>query len=602
MAKTNMSSQPIGNGIFPISGSNKSSLIPVDVEPAGNDRHGGEYQLQNGSDIRKEIKPNGHPSIPLGDKHTSFASEDCDADNLPAEKSIPVVAHTRTGSGSSLSSHSGEITFNDGGIKNGSSDPTPADFSDSDPLVTPRDSSISRGARPPVASFSSSSSPLVTTQTPEVGDSPPSSAAPIDSALLSALCDPRERWNVLKLEQVLVDLMKQRHVGFVELNPNGGAIFSSNGNHVGPQQQTGGTQQVPAASCGYPDQQPKHCTSFHRLCLHRLADRFGIVRESPSDGNSHGQGVNLIRLVKTKSSHTPAQLLIDLDVSGHGAKDDGNGANKVTKSMSATNLEASGGGSKSQKQPNSGKKMMIMKRNGNDPFSKKSDSKSDGKKKKQGLKGKKMDEKERAYAEVRARIFGESTGGAVSEVPATSTTRTERYSPGLPNIPPPFEPQPQVEPEVVAVKRGSGKVRASNGGADGGGGTKATWRNRMQEENDPDFRRGRVAVPVQYGHAYTNTYNEAYAVPSTSAYNPGTQQYQHHQQTMYYSGQQYVVGRQDYAYSQQAHSNYHQTSTYYGGEQHEQSASNEESSDLNRIGVDASGKSVYHNEFPELGR
>ena len=53
-------------------------------------------------------------------------------------------------------------------------------------------------------------------------------------------------------------------------------------------------------------------TSFQRCCLHRLADRFGIVRETNEQG--------MIRLVKVKESAIPSQLLIDLRPSDYEEK------------------------------------------------------------------------------------------------------------------------------------------------------------------------------------------------------------------------------------------------------------------------------------------
>uniref|UniRef100_A0A7S1FRP1 SUZ domain-containing protein n=1 Tax=Corethron hystrix TaxID=216773 RepID=A0A7S1FRP1_9STRA len=356
--------------------------------------------------------------------------------------------------------------------------------------------------------------------------------------------------------------------------------------------------------------QPNLCLSFQNLFLHLLTSYilFSPVRIKV---------VNLIRLVKTKDSHIPSQLLIDLDLSEQGLKDDMNGIASLARSMSSSSLEVSGATKLTlQKQLNSGKKMMIMKRNNKDPrTSRKNESKSDGKKKKHNLKGKKMDEKEKAYAEVRARIFGESSGSTRNSS-GTSSPPT-RSSPGIASSPPLPEPQSQlIESDAQSSKREPRNTRMSSHNnnlndtsreGDGGNVTKARYRNRMQEENDPDFRRGRVAVPMQYGHAYGGIYNDAYPVAASASAGVYTQgsgsgSYQHLQQTMYYSsGQQYVMGRQGYAYSQQqTQSAYHHT--YYRGEQQEQSAPNEGSSDYAAIGVNGNGKSIYQNEFPELGR
>ena len=76
----------------------------------------------------------------------------------------------------------------------------------------------------------------------------------IDSALISAMRDNRERLNLLKLERTLIDFMRD--------NSN------NNGNNLSQQ------QQHMELGCQ---------TSFHRLVLHRLADRFDIIREAATE-------------------------------------------------------------------------------------------------------------------------------------------------------------------------------------------------------------------------------------------------------------------------------------------------------------------------------
>jgi hypothetical protein len=177
-------------------------------------------------------------------------------------------------------------------------------------------------------------------------------------------------------------------------------------------------------------------------------------------------------------------------------------------------------------------KVMIMKRSVSSTGTKKQDSDSNlvgmdesgasGNK----LKGKNMGDKEKAYLEARARILGESEVSmdpsdssifqaldATAPTPSASGTETPRSQAGDG-----LSPAPTPTPS---------ESDAINQGNDGGGlASKVLWRNRKQEESDPDFRRG--VIPVVVPATTSNVYSvpirggqmsrmTAVTVPVTSA-------------------------------------------------------------------------------------
>ena len=118
--------------------------------------------------------------------------------------------------------------------------------------------------------------------------------APIDSALLSALRDPRERLGLLKLEKAGIDFMNTSD-GYIEVGgPYNSVVISP-------------TKGIVTGVGANPDR--PHSTSFQRCILHRLADRFSIVRESGTLVDGY------IRLVKLTDSRIPKKLLLHLEPS-----------------------------------------------------------------------------------------------------------------------------------------------------------------------------------------------------------------------------------------------------------------------------------------------
>jgi len=426
--------------------------------------------------------------------------------------------------------------------------------------------------------------------------------AAIDSALLSALSDQRERVGLLRLEQTLIEFMKDKSTGYIEVGGafNSVVIGGKNGNNPGGDG-NGGRQ-----------------TSFHRLCLHRLADRFNIVRESPAsstgqhtgvrtDGTSDGGGfyqqrsVNpnaynfyppgLIRLVKVKGSRTPDVLLIDLDWSQTGGRQQLNartgsfrgeedtdetssGVNGMVHSMSTSSLSDGQQRTATTSERKSPKKMMIMKRSSSN-LSSGSLKGKDGSSKGGRTNAKaNITDREKAYAEARARIFNESlkngsshsvddsdhqdnsrsmdSDGRISSVntqessigdvvvsistPASSNPSPSTTPPPCPSIPVSSPSSPRTSESGTATSNEKvqncdmqsnygmpvaddslkgGKPRSLTSpnkqnsstclvpaAATGGAIRKVTWRNRRQEESDPDFRR---RTTVRVPHMVTGT-------------------------------------------------------------------------------------------------
>jgi hypothetical protein len=199
-------------------------------------------------------------------------------------------------------------------------------------------------------------------------------------------------------------------------------------------------------------------TSFQRLILHRLADRFGIIREVIPQNENIVTSLNLIRLIKTEASGLPQRLLMDVDLGllvdykNPLARADrqnvmGCAANEeevklLSDSMNSTNLD----------NPNTvkKKKMVIMKRNS-------TDSSQPGTMKKEGKSRsrKKLVDKEKAYEEARARIFGvdkgdseDGTGDGAAAAEAVNddavATNNEETTTGKPRLNPQvaeFSPQ-----------------------------------------------------------------------------------------------------------------------------------------------------------------
>lgn len=294
---------------------------------------------------------------------------------------------------------------------------------------------------------------------------PDSRVDSIDSALLAALRDPRERLGLLKLEQCLVDFCtKQPQDAFIDVGGpyNSIVISPSLGALTSPQQMHAQKSQ----------------TTFQRCILHRLADRFAITRESNMDGS--------IRLWKNEDSKSPSRLLLDV------SEEEYNLSARLEQVSLTNNI--------SSNQPSNNKKknkMKIMKRNNSNPINIQSRTSAKNKKKT-------LSDKEKAYAEARARIFQQeqqeskqqdTNDERTSSLPTPSSAIQNSISnASMYVVTPPGDSITQSSPQEENASLSSLHTESSNNKP-----SKATFRDRRQEENDPDFQRGgSMMVPQAY--------------------------------------------------------------------------------------------------------
>jgi hypothetical protein len=353
-----------------------------------------------------------------------------------------------------------------------------------------------------------------------ISDSRELSDSIIDSALLAALRDPRERLGLLKLEQAMIDFLSNSSDGYIEV---GGPL-----NSIVISPTTGFISGQNVANSDRPQ------TTFQRCILHRLADRFHVVREN---GNLHE---GYIRLIKLKESRIPKSLLVNFNYS---SESNNNSVDETSRSMESMNIAGVNGNNASTTPATNGKprnrKMKIMKRCSSGDSSRNSNSDS-----RTPRKGKNFSDKEKAYAEARARIFAEEQGETASSNPGTPASTSAAPSPT--STPPTSQHGSNSNSSLdAAADNDSEKRNASRNNAV----NKATWRNRQQEESDPDFQRGgpMVVQPQTYttadvyaGFASAGAVTPAYIPPqtyypaatqdATAAYYAGQGVQQHHAQ------------------------------------------------------------------------
>mmetsp|Transcript_25564 Transcript_25564/g.37766 ORF Transcript_25564/g.37766 Transcript_25564/m.37766 type:complete len:420 (-) Transcript_25564:51-1310(-) len=300
----------------------------------------------------------------------------------------------------------------------------------------------------------------------------------VDSALLSAMRDDRERVALLRCENTMIEFIKAEDVQEIDV---GGAYNS--------------------AIVGLPSQNPKpgRQTSFQRCWLHRLADRFGIVRESISP--------EWIKLKKTPESAIPSQLLINLGPSDYCLPDD----NDIQATLNSPAHVNNTTGTNNKVKRN---KMKIMRRSASS-CSNNSDNGSTKPSRATNKKGT-LTDKEKAYAAARARIFNSEDAAENEVITPSQVVIPPAPSPVSIPVPPPEE---EARPAAATM----------------GGISKVTWRNRQQEENDPDFQRGVVYAATQ--QQQQPTYGGYYS----------QQQQQYYYDQQYYGQQQpaYLEGAQD---------------------------------------------------------
>jgi hypothetical protein len=213
--------------------------------------------------------------------------------------------------------------------------------------------------------------------------------------------------------------------------------------------------------------------------VHRLADRFGIIRENGSvlEGS--------IRLIKLPTSKKPDRLLRDLDPSEYNTDE------TLSNAMHQTSI-----GEK-------GRKMKIMKRS--DQVNKVNATPTLLKRAPNSRSSSSLTDKEKAYAEARARIFSDESGDNDERTHELSASHHSAITPAGSAPPQP----PQAEPKDVSLQSSSSLEN------------KALYRNRNEEAFDPDFQRGvllRSAPPMYFP---TQHHQAAGAAP---AYYPAVQQ------------------------------------------------------------------------------
>jgi hypothetical protein len=260
--------------------------------------------------------------------------------------------------------------------------------------------------------------------------------AGIDSALMSALRDPRERLPLFRLEKALVEWMQERDGEWIEV----GGPFNS---RIWKHQQAEFPPNDDMVRTG-------SSTSFQRCVLHRLADRFGIIREQGS--------YDMIRLIRLPESRIPNELLQDLDPAVYSTAD-----------------------SEVKIKP---RKMKIMKRNKNPADGPRQPSNQDGNK---GTR-QSLSDKEKAYAEARARIFQESESEDLSCRDATLDSLTQDLSDlNTQEIP--------IERQTSRNSTGSLNSSTSSNNVSSNANSninKAVYRNYAEEVADPDFQRSYI--------------------------------------------------------------------------------------------------------------
>jgi hypothetical protein len=345
----------------------------------------------------------------------------------------------------------------------------------------------------------------------------------IDSALLAALRDPRERLGLLKLEQVMLDFMQRQ--------PQDPCLDVG-----GPYNSVVQSPSQGMLSQASMQNAHKTQTTFQRCILHRLADRFHIARDNNTDGT--------IRLLKSAESKVPDRLLLNVHPSEYSLEEPEQPSITLgtTNSATATNSSTAPSTSTSatanvtttNNNPKKNRKMKIMKRSNSSPATAPGNRTKDAAKKRTS-----WTEKEKAYAEARARIMGTTESDQAQEMaPTTTTTTTTAKTVKTPLHNSASDPSfymattsttesssissikaiPQVVEEAAA--RRSSSTTNTNTKA------KATFRDRRQEENDPDFQRGGL-MPMPHHHPYATTAATAATTTTTTHdyYNNPTNDY-----------------------------------------------------------------------------
>jgi len=332
----------------------------------------------------------------------------------------------------------------------------------------------------------------------------------IDSALKAALREPRERLALLKVETAMMDFCNNPQDGWLEV---GGPY-----NSISIGSSASGQGKIPPALAASSSSSGgiRPATSFQRCVLHRLADRFGIVRAN---------GVVIegsIRLIKVPETKIPSVLLQDLDPSEYMLPEQQQQSNATTASEGAAGLATAlsqtsldGGAATTNGTPQQPpRKMKIMKRSDSNK-GRSLGGRDGGTNSKQLVrKSSSVSDKEKAYAEARARIFSEESGGAdgdsssaTNQAPAAAAGSADSAFPsaapasgggGTPSRPAAAAQSPLRSLPSNESSSTSSLNKAEELSSTPSSENKAVYRNRVEEAADPDFRRGVVVYPPYY--------------------------------------------------------------------------------------------------------
>jgi len=364
----------------------------------------------------------------------------------------------------------------------------------------------------------------------------------IDSALLCAMRDGRERTALWKVEHALVDFMNKPHCQYLEVGGLGNSIV------LGPSR-----QHIPHCDTTSTSSTTTYATKFQRCWLHRLADRFRIVRTN---------GILLegaIRLLKTPQSRIPTVLLYDLpesdyiDRDGVGGTLDDDMMARVSDTTTTSTIITTTTTTTPPPPPTTtttspdipmGKLKIMKRKNGNNhksvPSKQTDDTKGHLLLRKASSS---ISEKEKAYEQARARIFSEEQSTSDSTTHTSATTTGPQSSSSCTDNNNNNNNNNNSCHDIVtpstATHTSSSPLRTVNANqqqSDDSPATtdnntnfpihnknntpnKAVYRNYMDEVCDPDFRRGTaIVVPPPPSSSYASTVSSYRSTLSTTPY------------------------------------------------------------------------------------
>lgn len=260
---------------------------------------------------------------------------------------------------------------------------------------------------------------------------------PLDPVLLAALENSRERLTLLKFEDQIVRFIK---------NPR-------------------------EMQLNFPP-----LSSYHRLIIHRLAERCYLEHQTADFNTTYVQGYDgnasrVVTLFKTAQTVVPRVLLIDLS------------AEKQQQAVT----------------PASAPKIMVRKRNAS-----RGAGNANGGRGGQDAKNQQrsIEDRERAYAEARARIFGENSSSSTDTVSSTSTSADSTIAPSTSG---------QKLGNSVQAAGPDGSRGFGRGGGRGNGGSNGNSPAQSRQQQDSSNKGGRG------GNNSTQNVNKQTAAASTTA-------------------------------------------------------------------------------------